>query len=254
VDPFRNYLEYMFEEKLGKNISNNNDFDSKELPYDNLRHALFYPSRADIVQTHDLCCQLGEESAAAFLREFRDPSKATHNYLSSIRGKYSIAVISEDDRLASVGKEASNSIVESIHAASTYSLKTYGTIRLDSASGEGQARANNDFGRGHNAFVNHGNSNKASSSLPTRELGQFIKLPKELQVSLISAAKSGAPSLHKRHDMALAAQKAEKLRRQQLLAEKRTKNMEDSYIDAIDYFERYYSRRCWKTAEEAFRR
>ena len=132
-------------------------------------------------------------------------------------------------------------------------LKTYGTKRLDSASGEGQARANNDFGRGHNAFVNHGISNKASSSLPPRELDQFIKLPKELQVSLISAAKSGAPSLHKRHDMALAAQKAEKLRRQQLLAEKRTKNMEDSYIDARDYFECYHSRRCWKTAAEAFR-
>ena len=28
--------------------------------------------------------------------------------------------------------------------------------------------------------------------------------------------------------------------------------MEDSYIDAIDYFECYHSRRCWKTAAEAF--
>ena len=130
---------------------------------------------------HDLCCQLGEESAAAFLREFRDPSKATHNYLSSIRGKYSIAVISGDDRKASLGKEASNSIAESIHAASTYSLKTYGTIRLDSASGEGQAQANNDFGRGHNAFVNHGISNKASSSLPHGSLTNSSNFPKNFK-------------------------------------------------------------------------
>ena len=87
MDPFRNYLEYMFEEKLSMNIPNSKDFDSKELPYDKLQHALFYPSRADIVQMHDLCCQLGEESAAAYLQEFCDPSKATHNYLSSIGGK-----------------------------------------------------------------------------------------------------------------------------------------------------------------------
>ena len=59
-----------------------------------------------------------------------------HNYLSSIGGNYSIAVILDDDKKASLGKEASNSIAESIHAASTYSLKTSGTIWLDTASGE----------------------------------------------------------------------------------------------------------------------
>ena len=236
---------------MSKNVSNNNDYESKELPYDKLRHSLFYPSRADIIQTHNVCCEIAVEAAGAFLREFRDPSKATHNYLSSIDGKWSQSVISDEVRQSGFGKEASNSISESAHAASTYSLKTSGTIRLDSASGEGQTRANNDFGRGHDALVKRGN--KASGPQPEREFGQFFKLPAELQRSLITMAKQGAPNLRKRHDKALAAQKAEKLRRQQLMADKRLQDAEEKYIAAIDHFERYHSKRCWRNASEAFR-
>ena len=48
--------------------------------------------------------------------------------------------------MAGMNKDASNSISESNHASSTHSLKTSGTIQIDSAAGEGQTRANNDFG------------------------------------------------------------------------------------------------------------
>jgi hypothetical protein len=37
---------------------------------------------------------------------------------------------------------------------------------LDSATGEGQTRANNDFGRGHNAFVSGRSSKKEEWSAP----------------------------------------------------------------------------------------
>ena len=52
-----------------------------------------------------------------------------------------------------MNKNAINSILESKHVFSPHSLKTSGTIRIDSAAGEGQTRANNDFGRGHEAMV-----------------------------------------------------------------------------------------------------
>ncbi len=129
--------------------------DEKVLPWDDLRAAVFYPSRADIVQTHDLCCRLAVVAASTFLVEFQDTSKATHNYLSSISGKYSQAVISEGQRKAGFGKEASNSISESNFASATHSLKTYGTIRLDSAAAEGHARTNNTFGRAHENFIKY---------------------------------------------------------------------------------------------------
>jgi hypothetical protein len=87
VDPFREYLQYMFEEKWGQAI--NRSENEKVLAYDELRAALFYPSRADIVQTGALCGELGAIAAMAFLTEFRDTSKPTYHYLSSADGQYS---------------------------------------------------------------------------------------------------------------------------------------------------------------------
>jgi hypothetical protein len=48
--------------------------------------------------------------------------------------------------MAGMNKDACNSILELNHASSTHSLKTSGTLRMDSAAGEGQTNANNDFG------------------------------------------------------------------------------------------------------------
>jgi hypothetical protein len=55
--------------------------------------------------------------------------------------------------MAGMNKDASKCISESNHASSTHSLKTSGTIWIDSAAGDGQTCANNDFGRGHEAMV-----------------------------------------------------------------------------------------------------
>ena len=72
------------------------------------------------------------------LIELRDPQKATATYLSSAMGKYSRAVISEDDRKASMGMMAYNSTLESNHATSTTSLITGGMISLYHAAAERQ--------------------------------------------------------------------------------------------------------------------
>ena len=55
VDPFQEYLLYMFEEKLSPTISKGSSIDDKVLPYDEVRCAIFYPHRTDIVQTEELC-------------------------------------------------------------------------------------------------------------------------------------------------------------------------------------------------------
>eukprot|EP00956_Cyclotella_meneghiniana_P040421 scaffold194930_cov35-Cyclotella_meneghiniana.AAC.1 len=104
VDPFREYLQYMWVKKSGYTVAGPRD--EKVLPVDELRAALFYPSRADMMQTNDLCAELGVVSAMAFLKEFRDTNKASHNYLSSIDGRYSLKTISSETRKAGLGKEA----------------------------------------------------------------------------------------------------------------------------------------------------
>ena len=53
VDPFREYMEYMWMERTSHVVSKKSE--DKVLPYDLLRAALFYPTRADIVETDDNC-------------------------------------------------------------------------------------------------------------------------------------------------------------------------------------------------------
>jgi hypothetical protein len=172
VDPFQAYLSYMFEEKLSPNISRSTSIDDKVLPFDQIRAAVFYPDRVDIIQTEKLCKEIGVDAASAFLVEFRDERKATSKHLSSIGGEYSMEMISENDRKAGLGKEASNSISESVHAAATQSLKTYGTIRLDHAAAEGIARFNKYFHRDHEKYV------KAKRKDTEKQVveGLFVKL------------------------------------------------------------------------------
>ena len=70
------------------------------------------------------------------LIELKDPQKVSTNYLSSATGKYSHAVISKEDRKASMGMMAHNSIFESNHATTT-SMVTGGMISLYHATREG---------------------------------------------------------------------------------------------------------------------
>jgi hypothetical protein len=232
VDPFANYLDFMFTEKLSKRITRVNSEDEKVMPYDELRAELFYPSRVDIRNTDDLVIRLAEEAASTFLIEFRDPLKATSSYLSSVGGKYSISKISDDLRKAGLNKDASNSISESNHASSTHSLKTSGTIRLDSAAGEGQTRANNDFGRGHEAL---GTGRVGHSGKMERVYGAFHSLPKELQESIIAVAKKFAMSLKKLHDEALAKQKAARLRKEEIAHRKKLIPHEKNILQQWNY-------------------
>jgi hypothetical protein len=104
-----------------------------------------------------------------------------------------LATISEEQRKAGFKKEASNNF-----ASATQALKTYGTIRLDSAAAEGHAHTNNTFGRAHENFINSGKNGNSEI-----KQGLLHQLEPELITSLFHAAKKGAPKLRKRHDDAL---------------------------------------------------
>ena len=126
-------------------------------------------------------------------------------------------------------------------------MKTCGTIRLDNAAGEGQARFNKHFERMHQHYVN--SRKKDSSNLVE---GLFIGLSPELQESLIVTAKRGAPGLRKVHDDALNLQKEADLKRHQLEHEKNIINAEEKYIESCNFYDRHNSERCWKNAEDAW--
>jgi hypothetical protein len=58
---------------------------------------VFYPTRIENQQTHDMCVSLAREVATCLLLEVADPKKATSDYLSNGGGRFSWAVSSEDE-------------------------------------------------------------------------------------------------------------------------------------------------------------
>ena len=204
VDPFADYLNYMFTEKSSHPIGGSRTQDDKVLPYDILIAELFYPVRNENRQTHNLSIRLGELIADTMLIELRDKSKNTWEYLSSCDGRYSKKNITENDRQETMGIMSHNSISESNHAAATFSLKTGGTIRINHSCAEDQTRMNKDFNRGHMAMV----TGKVSTS-GTVDLvqGTYHHLRKELKESLVEAARKNAKQTRKWFDDAMKTQR-----------------------------------------------
>jgi len=156
--------------------------------------------------------------------------------------------LTEDDRKRGLNKEASNSISESNHASSSYDLYLSKTIRLDHAAAVGQSRANNDFGRGHEALVT---GRSAVGGKREREYGAFHTMPIELQQSIIQAGKESAKRMRKAHDDDLKIMNEEKSRKAEIAMEKKLDETQKEYIDAIECYEQYHSPRCWMTVEDA---
>ena len=140
--------------------------------------------------------------------------------------------------MAGMNKDTSNSISKSNHAASTHSLKTSGTICIDSAAGEGQTCANNDFGQGNEAMIT---SRAGRGGKLECVFGTFHSLPAELQETIIVAAKCGASKIKKSHDVALAAQKAAHLKKEEIAHKKKIDITQEEYIVAMEFWEQYHS-------------
>ena len=80
---------------------------------------------------------------------------------------------------------------------------TGGRIGLDLASGIGQTRYNNDFGRGQEEYVT-GQRSKAPS---VKSVGLFHDLPVELQDSLVVKSKRHAPESRQNFSESLRRQR-----------------------------------------------
>ena len=65
--------------------------------------------------------------------------------MSSIGGAKSAIKVSDAERNAGLGRDASNSVAESLHGGLTYGLQVYGTARIDHLAAEGMIHHNKDF-------------------------------------------------------------------------------------------------------------
>eukprot|EP00957_Ditylum_brightwellii_P105449 8038795-Ditylum_brightwellii.AAC.1 len=99
IDPLDKHLKYIFEEKQS-HAQGTKGGDHTVLPWDELQASVFYPTRKDICQTEDLCCEMVTVIANTMRREFQDERKATPQYFSSLHRSKSAAVITEEERKA----------------------------------------------------------------------------------------------------------------------------------------------------------
>ena len=84
-----------------------------------------------------------------------------------------------------------------------------------------------------------------------RVFGTFYSLPPELQETIIVLAKCGASKIKKSHDVALAAQKAAHLKKEEIAHKKKIDITQEEHIVAMEFWEQYHSPHCWTTASMA---
>ena len=199
-----------------------------------LKAELFYPSRKENVATRETVQKMAVEMASCFLKELRDPKKATSDYLTSSEGKFSWGFTTEEEHNALIGKSATNDSAESPFAMLTQQMQQFGRILGIHAAAVGQAKMNGDFKRDLQGKVGRN--------------GAFLQLPKEMKESLLRLAVNIAPDVRGRERAALDRQRESKKFKMETLRKKKLLAAQYEYAAALTFIEMYHSDACWKDA------
>jgi hypothetical protein len=101
------YLKYYFEEKE-LNVVGPYSRNEHVLEIDLANCEVFYPTRQKNQQTNELCVHLASEVAMCFMLEESDQNKATLEYLSKDKGRFSWAKLSAEEKNATIGMRTTN--------------------------------------------------------------------------------------------------------------------------------------------------
>ena len=122
VKPFKEYLEYMFEENTCFPFGSKSPL-KKILPWDLLRAELFYPVHVKNIQSNEMTLKIGTEMVRVMALDMEDELKATKDYI--LDGVNSVKNTDEEERQANMGRRGSNSLFESCHVHSTINIKLF---------------------------------------------------------------------------------------------------------------------------------
>ena len=168
--------------------------------------------------------------APAAKKEIVDPKKALGDYASVVAGKYSWGETTEAEHITSIGKDATNDPAESPFAALTQQLQTFGRVLGIHASAIGQARMNGDF--------------KHDIDTDTND-GAYWKLSEGERQSLLSYALYSAPAVRKEEKVQLNEQREEKLKKKELMRQKKLIACQKEYGDKLTYIDMAHSPAFW---------
>ena len=111
-------MTHMFEEKTVYVVGSHAK-DDTVLPWDVCHAAVFFPTRADILESEDLCVKMFAQAGQIVQRECRDENKAKAVYILAIKGAKSMSKVTKEEVLVGRNVPATNCISESTHASST---------------------------------------------------------------------------------------------------------------------------------------
>jgi hypothetical protein len=244
---FNTYMTWYFMENECNSIGSSS-IAQRVLSVDKRRKMLFYPTERQNMQTNELCSILAAGLALYLILELEDPRKANSDYLSVKGGKYSWAQVSDAEKNACMGIKVVNDPSEVVFATFTEALSTGGRVGLDGAAGQGQARYNNDMGHAHEYMV----TGRKGKDKPNAVIGLFHQLPEELTNSLIVTGRRHANATQWDFNRRLQLQEEKSGQKEKLAKEKRLKASMQDFMNASYLHQQYNSRRCSKTATEAF--
>ena len=245
---FEEYISYYFENKEG-NIVGSVQSKDRVLSIDEAMAELFWPSKIRNRETSVFCKELAVGVATTLLTELEDTKKATHQYLSAVLGKHSQAVITEEEKLATVGVRANNDPSEGGFATLTDILQCSGRISLQSAAGIGQIRYNGDMSR-RRKFLVTGRRSKLVHDNDDDD-GLFHQLPEELTDSLLSMAKKHSARARKDFQVGLEMQRAARIEKMKVFESAKLKSAVDQHVDALYLHQQFFSPACWRSIEVA---
>ena len=232
---FEKFLEYKFEELTCFPFGSRSPL-AKILPFDLLRAELFYPTSAANIQSTDMTCKIAGEIAEAMASDMQDKRKATSLYI--LDGVKSMKNVTEEERQANMGREASNSRSEAAHAHSTSNIKDFPMMRLDSCAAMGQSKMNNDLGRDHRKVIARGRKKTVNKKGDSGK-GLLFSYPFKAQQSLITMARCESAQSRCDFDDDLERQQKKSQEKVQFALEKKIEDTGEEFINNLYLFDMY---------------
>ena len=171
------------------------------------------------------------------LKELRDASKATSDHLSSIKGKASRENTSIGYHQTGLRKIAVNNTAKSSFGGTKRQLQHFGHILLPNAGEVYQVRRNGD--------LSHGFEKKSRRKhKKERKLGCFHLLSDEMKNSRLKVCREDTAKARIHDQNSRLSQRKEKQRKVELLRKHKINNVNELFVDALNYHEMYNSLSC----------
>ena len=232
LPPLKEYFNLLYDKKQMRVVARKDG--TKVVHFARIRQTLFSPVRKSDRDTKPRVMELTKIAADALLAELRDEKKATHKYLSRFGQKYSWKHCPEANKVALLGRKATNDECESALGGTTSQIQRYSRINIPAAAAISDAK--------RNAFF-HRNTGAKSDK---KKRGLFHEFDEDVRHAIVLMAMRDAPATRSLNTEALKKQATARRMKEEVAKQKNMKKATDEYIEATCLINMYNSDKCMK--------